>query len=337
MADISTSLMGLRLASPVVLGASSLSHRVDNIKAAEDSGVGAVVIHSLFQEQIEMEAEELDLELSVGSEAFAESITYFPHLEHAGPREHLMWIEKTRGEVKAPLIGSLNATTTGNWVDYARLLVQAGCDALELNLYAVQTDPGKSSAEIEEQSLEVVQAVKAAVNVPVAVKLSPFYTSVATFAKRVAEAGADGLVLFNRFYQPTIDINKETLKIELDLSTPEENRVSVRWLSILSGDMKTDLVGCTGVHTGEDAIRMILAGAKAVQVVSAVYRHGIEYVTKLNREVAEWMDAKGYARIEDFRGKLDQKHISDPYAFERAQYIKLLLAQKPVAGAAHSI
>lgn len=325
MADLSTSYVGIELASPVVVGASTLSRNIDTIKRAEEVGAGALVTYSLFQEQIELEAQELDEALRVGSEHFPESLTYFPQLEHSGAREHVMWVEKARKAVRFPIFGSVNATSVGNWTSYARQLEGAGCDALELNLYSVETDPAKSAADIEDQALDVIAAVKSQVAIPVAVKLSPWYTSVANSTARAVGAGADGLVLFNRFYQPIIDPDRETLRISLDLSTPDEIRLPLRWIAILSGVLDADLAASTGVHTGKDVIRQILAGARAAQCVSTLYRHGLDHIVTMNHEISDWMDSKGYTGIEDFRGKLNQKHVSDPYAFERAQYVRLLL------------
>ncbi len=327
MADISTTYMGIRLSSPVIVGASTFSRKIDDIKKAEEAGAGAIVIYSLFQEQIQLEASELDDALNIGADIFPESLTYFPRLEHAGPREHIMWVERTRKEVDFPLIGSINAISRGEWVDYARQLESAGCDAIELNLYSVQTDPHKTAQDIENESLEVVASVVSSVEVPVAVKLSPFYTATANFAHRLVDVGAEGLVLFNRFYQPIIDPDKESLVINLDLSKPEETRLPLRWIAILSAILDVDLASSTGIHTGKDAVRHILAGAKAVQVVSTLYRNGLDHITTINREIADWMDAKGYRTIEEFRGKLNQANVADPYAFERSQYIKLLLSQ----------
>lgn len=327
MADLGTRYMGIQLSSPVIAGASVLSRSVDNIKAAEDAGAGALVIHSLFQEQIELERQELDEALKIGAEQFAEAITYFPQLEHSGPREHVMWVEKTRREIKMPLLGSLNANSLGNWTDYAKQLESAGCDGLELNIYSVETDPKRASAEIEQRSLEIISAVKSSVRIPVSVKLGPWYTSVANFAFRAVEAGADGLVIFNRFYQPGIDPERESLKLDLALSTSAELRLPLRWTAILSDAVGADIAGSTGVHTGADAVSLILAGARAVQTVSSLLRNGVGHITRLNTEISEWMDRKGYARIEDFRGKLNQKNVGDPYGFERAQYVKLLISQ----------
>lgn len=328
MAHLKTTYMGIDLASPVIVGASTFSRRIEDIKAAEDAGAGALVIYSLFQEQIQHEARELHEAVAAGSESFAEAVTYFPHLEHAGPREHIMWTERARREVSFPLIGSINATSPGDWIDYARRLESAGCDAVELNLYAVETDPNTTAADIESRSVDIVAAVRAAVKVPMAVKLSPFYTAMANFARRVVDAGADGLVLFNRFYQPSLDPDKESLSSGFDLSTPHETRLPLRWIALLSAELRADLAASTGVYSGKDAVRHILAGAHAVQMVSALYRNGIDYVHTVNREIAEWMSGKGYETISDFRGKLSQKNAGDPYAFERSQYMKLLLGEK---------
>lgn len=325
MADISTTFMGVKLRSPLVVGACTISNHVDNIKRAEDAGAGGLVIYSLFQEQVELEAWEVEDELLISSDHFAESLTYFPQLKHAGAREHIMWVEKARKAVTMPLFGSLNAVSPGKWIEYAKQLEGAGCNGLELNLYALETDPGKTAAEIEERSLSVIADVKSNVSIPVAVKLGPWYTSVANFVARVVEAGADGVVLFNRFYQPTIDPDSQSLAIRLALSNPEETRLPLRWIAILSDQMDADFAASTGVHSSRDVIRQLLAGAKATQTVSSIYRNGIEHITTMNSALADWMEEKGYTSIDAFRGKLSQKNVSDPYAFERSQYISLLM------------
>jgi len=328
MANIKTSYMGMELSSPVIVGASPISKKVDNIKKAEEAGAGALVIHSLFQEQIETEIEELESALMIGSDLFPEALSYFPILEHAGAREHIMWIEKARKQVKMPLIGSLNASSMGNWLAYAKQLQDAGCNALELNLYAIETDIDKKSTAIEKQALDIVTDVVAEVTIPVSVKLNPWYTNVGGFVSEVVKAGAKGVILFNRFYQPSIDINTQTLKTGLDLSRPEDNRLPLRWTAILSGQISADIVASTGVHSGDDVIRQILAGAKAAQTVSALLKYGVGYVTKMNEEIAAWMDSNGYTAIEDFRGKLNQQKVEDPKAFERVQYANILMGNK---------
>lgn len=327
MPDLTTTYLGLKLSSPVIVGASPLSRKIDNIKAAEDAGAGALVIHSLFQEQIELETQELDEALMIGADRFAESLTYFPRIEHSGPREHVMWVEKARAAVKIPLFGSLNASAPGTWVEYARQLEEAGCDGLELNIYSVQTDPEKDAAQIESEYLETIAAVTSSASIPVAVKISPWHTSVANFAARAVEAGAAGLVLFNRFYQPTIDTDTESLKISLGLTAPSESRLPARWTAIVSGALDVDIAASTGVFSGEDVVRMILAGAKAVQCVSALHANGLSLIGSMNREVSEWMDSKGYTSIEEFRGKVSRERLSDPHAFERAQYVRLLMRE----------
>lgn len=325
MSDISTSFMGIAMSSPIVVGACTLSNKIDNIKRAEDAGAGALVFCSLFQEQIELESQEIEDELLISSDHFAESLTYFPQLEHAGAREHLMWVEKARQAVRFPLFGSLNAAYRGKWVEYAKQLESAGCSGLELNMYSVQADPSRTAAEVEDESLDVVAEVKSSVSIPVAVKLSPWYTSVANFAARLAQAGADGLVLFNRFYQPTIDPDTESLVVRMSLSTPEEIKLPLRWIAILSGALDIDLAASTGVHSSKDVIRQLLAGARVTQSVSGIYKNGIDHISTMNLALSEWMDERDYECLDDFRGKLSQKNVSDPFAFERAQYVSLLM------------
>lgn len=326
MADIGTTLMGLKLSSPVIVGASTFSRKTDNITKAEDAGAGALVIHSLFQEQIELEREELDEALTAGAESFAEALTYFPHMEHAGAREHIMWVEQARKRVGFPLIGSLNASSMGDWVGYAKQLQEAGCDALELNLYSIETDPAETCGEIEERALEIISTVKELVAIPISVKLSPFYTSIANFVSKAVDAGADAVVLFNRFYQPYIDPDTEKLDVKVDLSRSEDARLPLRWIALLSDRIQADFVANTGIHTGADVVSQLLAGAKAAQCVSALYLHGLDYIGEMNREISDWMDAKGYRSIDDFRGKLSKRSIEgDPRAFERAQYVRAIL------------
>jgi dihydroorotate dehydrogenase (fumarate) len=326
MADIQTSFMGIDLNSPIVVGACTLSNNTDNIKRAQDAGAGALVICSLFQEQVELESMEIEEELKISSNHFAESLTYFPQLEHAGSREHIMWVEKARQAVDFPLFGSLNAASMGKWLEYAKQLEGAGCNGLELNLYSLETDPAKTAAEIEDRSLDVVAEVKSSVSIPVAVKLSPWYTSVANFAARLQGTGVNGLVLFNRFYQPTIDPDKECLEIRPALSEPEETRLPLRWIAVLSNVLDVELAASTGIHTGKDVVRQLLAGARVTQVVSAIYRNGLDHITTMNDSLADWMDEKGYETIDDFRGNLSQRNVADPYAFERAQYVALLMS-----------
>jgi len=324
MADLTTTYAGVPMRNPVVVGACSISGMIDNIKRAEDAGAGALVIRSLFEEQINFESLELDEALKVGSESFGESLYYFPPLKHGGSREHLMWVEKTRKAVKMPLFGSLNAVSPGKWVSYAKELEGTGVDGLELNVYAVQTDPARNCGEVEKSLYAIVEQVKSQVKIPITVKLSPYYSSVAHVARELDRRGVKGLVLFNRFLQPDIDAGTESLRLEMDYSQSRESRLPLRWMAVLYGQVKCDLAASSGIHDSEDAIKQLLAGATVVQVASTLYTHGIEYIRSILGGVEKWMDARGYRGVSDFRGKLSQKKVSDPFLFERAQYVRIL-------------
>jgi dihydroorotate dehydrogenase (fumarate) len=328
MTDLKTSYMGIPLQTPIIVAASSISSYLDRIKAAEGAGAGALVIRSLFEEQIQLEAMRMEEELAVGADLFPEALSYFPEIKHGDADEHLMWIEKTRAEVKMPLIASLNAASPGAWTKYAKQLESTGVEGLELNVYAVASDPKKTSAEIEATLYEIVEAVKAEVHIPVAVKLSPFYTSTANVASELDKRGADALVLYNRFLQPDIDVETKSTQIEMVLSEPGEMKLPLRWVALLFARIKANLALNTGVHSGGDVAKAILAGATVIQTASALLQNGIPYLSTMLRELEGWMETHGYADLESFRGKMSQKEIDDPFAFERAQYIKLLLSQK---------
>jgi dihydroorotate dehydrogenase (fumarate) len=328
MANLNTTYMGIQLESPLVVAASSISNYIDRIEMAEKAGAGALVIRSLFEEQIMFDALQLEESLSVGSESFAEALSYFPDIKHGEADEHLMWIEKTRKSVKMPLIGSLNAVSPGAWLKYAKQLEGTGIDALELNVYAVATNPNKTSSEIEKNLYEIIKMVKAEVDIPVAVKLSSFYTSPLNVARELSEQGVEALVLFNRFLQPDIDPLSESLKNEMVFSTSEEIKVPLRHIALLYGRVNSDLAITTGVHNGLDAVKAILAGACVVQTASALLKNGIPYLSTMLREIEAWMDEKDYHKLDDFRGKLSQHEVEDPFTFERAQYVKLLRSQK---------
>jgi len=328
MSSFKTTFMGIELEAPIVVAASSISSLLDRIKLAEQAGAGLLVIRSLFEEQIQMEALHLEDQLSVGADSFAEALNYFPEIEHGGAQEHLMWVEKTRQEVDLPLIASLNAVSPGSWIKYAKQLESTGVDGLELNVYAVATNPKQAGADIEKTLYETVEAVKAEVKIPVAVKLSPFYTSVANVVHELDKRGADAVVLFNRFLQPDIDLKTESLKQEMVYSSSEELKLPLRWVALLYGRVKADLALNTGVHSGLDAAKAFLAGAQIVQVAAALLKNGIPYLSTMLRELEGWMESQDYEQLEDFRGKLSQKKVDDPFAFERAQYVKLLMSQK---------
>jgi dihydroorotate dehydrogenase (fumarate) len=328
MPDLKTTYMGIPLRSPIVVGASSVSAMVDRIKMAEQVGAGALVIRSLFEEQIKFDALLLEESLSVGAESQPEARTYFPNIKHGEAKEHLMWVEKARKAVTFPLLASLNAVTPGAWTDYARQLEETGIDGLELNVYSVAADTRRAGTAIEDALYEVVEAVRQQIKIPLAVKLSPFYTSVAHVAAELDRRGAAGLVLFNRFLQPSIDPATETLTSEMVLSNPEEIKLPLRWTALLYGRIRAEIALSTGAHSGLDAAKALLAGATVVQTASAVIKYGLPYVSTMLRQLEEWMAEKGYASIGEFRGKLSQKHATDPSTFERAQYMRLLLSQK---------
>ena len=328
MSDLETTYMGLQLQTPIVVAASSISSYLERIQNAELAGAGALVIRSLFEEQILMGAQRYAESLAVGADSFAEALSYFPDIEHGGTSEHLMWVERTRKDVKMPLIASLNAVSPGAWTQYAKQLEGTGVDALELNVYTVATDPRVAGAVIEAQMYEIVQAVREEVGIPVSVKLSPYYTSVANVATKLDLLGVSALVLFNRFLQPDIDPETESFTQEMVYSTPQEMKLPLRWVGLLYGRIQADLALSTGVHSGRDAAKAILAGAQVVQVASALLEKGIPYLSTMLRGLEAWMEEHEYADLHAFRGKMSQKNVDNPFAFERAQYVKLLADQK---------
>lgn len=324
MPNLKTTYMGIEIKSPLIVAASSISSYVERVQAAESAGAGALVIRSLFEEQIALDQLNLEEKLSVGSESFAEATSYFPDVEHGGSAEHLMWVEKTRKAVSMPVFASLNAVSPGAWVTYAKQLADSGVDGLEINSYSVPTDPAKPAGEIEQRLYDVIESVRKEVTLPIAVKLSPFYTSPANVVKELEARGVNAIVMFNRFLQPDIDPETETLVNEMVLSTPAELRVPLRWAALLYGRTSLDLAVNTGVHTGRDTIKALLSGANVVQVASTLLKNGIPYLSTMQLDIMNWMEEKGYASLDDFRGKLSQQKCDDPFAFERAQYVKLL-------------
>jgi dihydroorotate dehydrogenase (fumarate) len=328
MSDLTTSYMGIPLSSPLIVGACSVSGMVDRVRLAEQAGAGALVIRSLFEEQIQVDTLRLEESLQVGAESFAEARSYFPDVRPGMAEEHLHWIEKTRAAVKMPLIASLNAASPGSWEHYARQLAATGVNGLELNIYAVAADPRRDAGQIEQELLGIVAAVRAETKLPLAVKLSPFYTSVSHVAQALDGLGVDALVLFNRFVQPDIDPVSESVLAEMVLSTPDELRLPLRWTALLHGRVRAQIALSTGVHSGLDAAKALLAGAQVVQTASALLQHGIPYLSTMLRQLEGWMEEHGYAHLHDFRGKLSQKESPNPFAYERAQYVRLLSSQK---------
>lgn len=322
MANLSSVYMGIPMKSPFIVGACSLSTDIDNIQKAEEAGAGAIVIKSLFEEQIQAEAARLEESLQAYSNMIAEALTFHADYDHAGPTEHLHWIEKTRKAVNLPLIASLNAVSPGKWTDYAGNLADAGVDALELNLYGIITDARVSDDTTIRAMVAIADAVKKRVSIPVSVKLTPYILSPAYAATALDQTGIDGLVLFNRFARFDIDPTTETVRYAMAMSSSRDLEHSLRWISILQDRIEADLCGSSGVHTAEDAAKLILAGANVVQVVSAVYQKGMSYIRDLNDGLDKWMTSKNYSSLQDFQGKVSRSRSGNPYTFERHQYIR---------------
>jgi dihydroorotate dehydrogenase (fumarate) len=324
--DLSTTYLGFTLKNPIVPSASPMSRTVAGIKTMEDYGASAVVLYSLFEEQIRHETKELYHFLSHGSESYAEAVTYFPQQEdyYLGPEEYLEHIRKAKESVAIPIIASLNGSTVGGWTEYAKRMQEAGADALELNIYHIPTSNEHNGGFVEQLYLEILQAVKAMVTIPVAVKLSPFFSSLPNMARRLDERGANGLVLFNRFYQP--DINLDTLEVEpsVVLSTSDALRLPLRWVAILHNTVNADLAATTGIHTPEDVIKMTMAGADVTMVCSTLLRYGPKRIAELLNGIQQWMVEHEYESLNQMRGSMSHKSVADPSAFERANYMKAL-------------
>jgi dihydroorotate dehydrogenase (fumarate) len=330
--DLSTTYLGLKLRSPLVPSASPMTRDLADLKQAEDAGAGAVVLPSVFEEQLRRESAELDLALTQGTESFAEALSYFPQLGEfrLGPEDYLEYVAKAKTALKIPVIASLNGTSVGGWTDYARKIQQAGADALELNIYYIPTDPQLTALDVENTYLDILKAVKAAITIPVAVKLSPFFSNMANMAHKLDRAGANGLVLFNRFYQPDIDL--ETLEVEssLLLSTPQARRLPLRWMAILYGHVQASLAATSGIHTAQDVLKMLMAGADVTMLCSVLFRKGLPHIAVIEQEIRQWMTVHEYESVTQLKGSLSQKKCPDPSAFERAQYMRVISTYKAV-------
>jgi dihydroorotate dehydrogenase (fumarate) len=331
--DMTTTYMGLELASPLVPSASPLSKDLDTIKQMADAGAGAVVLWSLFEEQIEHEADELEHYLHYGADRFAESLSYFPEPAEyrLGPEEYLEHIRKAKQAVDIPVIASLNGVSARGWVSYARQMEAAGADALELNVYYIPTRADLTCREVEEVYDAVLRAVKPGVDIPVAVKLSPFFSSMAHTAAALADAGADALVLFNRFYQPDLDVENLEVVPRVSLSDSDDLRLPLRWVAILFGRVEASLAATGGIHTAEDVAKAIMAGADVAMLCSALLRHGVAHIATLAGGLAKIADRHGYASVGEMRGVLSQRKCAEPAAFERANYVKALNEYGPTA------
>ena len=324
--DLTTNYLGLRLRTPLVVAASPLSEELDDIKRMEDAGAAAVVVYSLFEEQLRQDRVEMNQRMEQGTFSYPEALTYFPEPEefHLGPEEYLKHIADAKKAVKIPIIASLNGSSPGGWTQYAKGIQEAGADGIELNIYYIPTDLNMTGAQVEQTYLEILKAVRAEVTIPVAVKLSPFFSNFANMARRLDEAGATGLVLFNRFYQPDIDLDTIEVKPNILLSTPMAMRVPLRWIAILYDRIRANLAATSGIHRATDVLKMLMAGADVTMLCSALIRHGIPHITTIERDLSAWMEEHEYESIRQLRGSLSQKNCSDPSTFERAQYMRAL-------------
>lgn len=326
MTDLSTTYLGLNLKNPLVASASPLSKKIERAKKLEEAGISAIVMYSLFEEQIIHESLELDHFLSRGADSFAEALSYLPDggMYGVGPEKYLNHLAGLKKSVRVPVIGSLNGVSKGGWTSYAKRIEETGADALELNLYFLSTDPNLTAAELEDAQVELVAEVKSSIKIPLAVKLSPFVTSLPNFAKRIVDAGASGLVLFNRFYQPDFDLNELDIVHSLDLSTSADLRLPLRWISILYGNVSADYALTSGVHTHTDVLKAMMAGAKVAMMASNLLHNGESVVPSMLADLQTWMAEREYTSIQQMQGSMCQKNVKEPAAFERANYMKVL-------------
>lgn len=326
MIDLSTTYLGLRLKNPLVASASPLSKKVERVKRLEEAGIAAVVMYSLFEEQIIHESLELDHNLTRGTDSYAEAISYLPDsgIYTLLPEKYLAKVTELKKAVNIPVIGSLNGVSKGGWMRYARLIQNAGADALELNLYYIPIDPAITAQELEDSQVDLVADIKSSIKIPLAVKLSPFYTSLPQFAHRLTEAGADGLVLFNRFYQPDFDLEELKIAHTLELSTSSDLRLPLRWISILHGSLDVDFALTSGIHTATDVLKAMMSGAKVTMMASELLRNGLERIPAILSELQTWMEVHQYTSIIQMQGSMSQESVAEPAAFERANYMKVL-------------
>ena len=324
MIDLRTNYLGLQLRTPLVASASPLSQEIDSIRRLEDAGASAVVLYSLFEEQLRQESAELEQHLTEGTDSFAEASSFFPQPDEfrLGPEGYLNHIHRAKKAVSIPIIASLNGTTVGGWTQYAKLIEQAGADALECNIYSIAANPEVTSREVEQEYVDILRSVKSVVKIPVAVKLSPFFSNMANMAKRLDEAGADALVLFNRFYQPDINLDELEIQPNVLLSTPQALRLPLTWIGILYGRIRANLAATSGVHGHEDVIKLLMVGADVTMLCSALLRNGIDHLEKVEAGVLEWMEKHEYDSVQQMKGSMSQIRCPNPSAFERAQYMK---------------
>lgn len=337
MPDLSTTYLGLKLKNPLVASAGPLAKDIGHILHMEEAGISAVVLHSLFEEQITLESDSLDRHLSSGAESYAEAVSYFPDLTsyNIGPEGYIEHIRKAKQAVDIPVIGSLNGVSTGGWIRYAKLIEEAGADALELNLYYMPTDPNVEAARVEQMYTDLVSHVKASVKIPVAIKLGPFFSSIPNMAVKLDRAGADSLVLFNRFYQPDYDLEALEVTPTLELSNSYELLLRLHWTALLYGHIKADIAITGGVHTAGDVLKSMMAGGKAAMITSAMLSRGIDHIRKIEEDLAEWMEKHDYKSIQQMQGSMSAGKVADPAAFERANYMKVLSSYDLKSSASH--
>lgn len=330
MTKLKTSYMGLELKNPIIVGANNLVTNTDNLKQMEEAGAAAVVYKSIFEEQIQLETAQMDNEMDEYADRHAEMTSLFPNLEHAGPREHLLNVKKAREVLSIPLIASLNAVYKETWLEYAKLLEDCQVDGLELNFYYVPRKFEISGEEIVAEQIEIMKKVKSSISIPVSVKLSPFYANPLNVISRMDKTGVDAFVLFNRIFQPEIDLESEKHVVHFPLSDEYENKLPLRFTGLLYDTINASIVSTRGIQNGNDVIKMILAGADAVQVVGTLYKNKIPYLSKMLKDIESWMDSKGYKSLGEFRGKLSDKNLNDPFVYKRAQYVDLLLKSEEI-------
>ena len=330
MVDLKTTYLGLKLKNPLVASPSPLSEKVENVKRLEEAGVSAVVMYSLFEEQIIHESMELDHYLSQGTESFAEALSYLPDTGKysLAPEKYLEQVRKVKQAVNIPVIGSLNGVSTGGWIKYARKIEEAGADALELNIYFLPNNPGLTASELEDSYVTLVRDVRVQIKIPLAVKLSPYFTALPNLAKRLVEAGANGLVLFNRFYQPDFDLEQLEVVPNLVLSNSAELRLPLRWIAMLYGRVQADFALTSGVHTAQDALKAVMAGASVAMTTSALLKNGIAKADEIVKGMESWMVEHEYESVQQMKGSMSQKAVAEPAAFERANYMKVLSSFK---------
>jgi dihydroorotate dehydrogenase (fumarate) len=329
--DLTTTYLGMTLRTPLVPSASPLSEEIDSIKRMEDAGAAAVVLYSLFEEQLTHDRHELHHHLTYGTESYAESLTYFPQPTefHLGPEGYLNHIRKAKDAVRIPIVASLNGNSLGGWTNYARQMEQAGADALELNVYYIPTDLEQTADDVEQTYIDILKAVKSVVHIPVALKLGPFFSNMARMASCLEAAGADALVLFNRFYQPDVDLESLEVRPRVLLSTPQAMRLPLTWIGILYGRVQTDLAATSGVHHAEDALKLLMVGANVTMLCSVLLQRGVDHIRVIEQGMRAWMEEHEYESVRQMQGSLSQKNCANSAAFERAHYVSALQSYRP--------